>query len=108
MLYWDKDCTDFHVEEEVRPTPSSQPELSNCTLTMCQVFTLRDVFRDLFKFSVDTRALSRDQLPQLQAHHFLSEFALREDADNGLLIVYYAGHGGSKASELGHITLSGG
>ena len=76
-------------------------------LTIDQVFALRDVFAKEYHFKVVTQRLDTKTVPQQQAFRHLSNFVFEEDEDDALLIVYYAGHGGSKASEMGQISLSG-
>lgn len=34
MMYWDQDCTDFHVEEEVQPAPRMPKHTTNRLLTI--------------------------------------------------------------------------
>lgn len=45
--------------------------------------------------------------PQLQATKHLADFVYDKDAPNGLLILYYAGHGWAETTSTGHISLSG-
>lgn len=76
-------------------------------LTSGQVFALRDVFQQDYRFKVITQKLDTRSYPEPQAFRHLSNFVYEEDDENGLLIVYYAGHGGSEANEMGQISFTG-
>ena len=67
-----------------------------------------DVLQSQYNFGVTKKSFNKGPTrPQLQAYRDVANFAADEDVENGLLIVYYGGHGGSHLSSLGNITLSG-
>lgn len=69
---------------------------------------LREVFTTEFNFEVTEGMLdTKDKYPQIQAFQHVANFVAKEDSENGLLVIYYAGHGHTEAASLGRITLSG-
>ena len=70
---------------------------------------MQAVFRDQYHFDVRKKLLHTQSDPQSQAFRHLSEFVDDENRPNRLLIVYYAGHGFSRAADTreGRISLSG-
>ncbi|KAF2162489.1 hypothetical protein M409DRAFT_27112 [Zasmidium cellare ATCC 36951] len=72
------------------------------------VRALREVFETRYNFKVVEGMIdTKDKYPQIQAFQHVSNFVASEDSENGLLLVYYAGHGHTEAASLGRITLSG-
>lgn len=74
---------------------------------MFKVNELRGVFEDEYGFKVTLHKLDTEKLAEHQAYKHMADFLCEEDSSNSLLIVYYAGHGGSEVGEMGQITLSG-
>jgi hypothetical protein len=74
-----------------------------------KVASLKRVFEEIYGFTVYSEQIKKNgKRAELQAQKFLSHFALEEDGEKVLLIVYYAGHGWT--SEDGHednLTLQG-
>ena len=58
-----------------------------------QVESLQNVLESDYGFKVYNKQLHIKKRPQQQALKHLSEFVEKEDAEQGLLIIYYAGHG---------------
>ena len=90
LLSWHEECDDLGTKAEVD--------------------SLASVFRDVFNYKVQHRTLggSHKRIPQVQINAFLASFIYEFDGfdgQDGLLIVYYAGHG-SPGSKLGHLELS--
>lgn len=65
------------------------------------------MLQDQYHFHVRTRLIHAERDPQPQAFRYLSEFVDDENGPQRLLIIYYAGHGWSKAADDGKIKLSG-
>lgn len=104
IFYWHPDYCDVDVSEEVC---YREPCNLLMSLTSSQVSKLRKVFEQHYRFKVVTKSLDTKTVAQIQAFRHLSAFVGDEDDENGLLIVYYVGHGGTEATSLGNITLSG-
>lgn len=60
-----------------------------------QIAGLKDVFEKRYNFNVTRRALNPPDHKDvtLRIHMLLANFVYEHDADNALLIIYYAGHG---------------
>jgi hypothetical protein len=107
LISWAAECDDMGVDEEVGH--SILPRISlHVLLTHCQVAKLKDVFENLYHYNVSSVKLNshQGQMPQLQANAIVANFALKEDGDDTLLIVYYAGHG-RPGHHRGGLDLSG-
>ncbi|KAK3616602.1 Phosphatidylinositol-4-phosphate 5-kinase [Elasticomyces elasticus] len=88
LLSWAPELDDLHVQSEMSD--------------------LRLVFEELYGFKVREETLNLKRKAQHQASRILSDFVHEEDAEQGLLIVYYAGHGyTSEASESGELNMIG-
>jgi hypothetical protein len=60
-----------------------------------QIGDLEKVFQTEYNFNVTRRALNPPDNKDvtLRIHMFLANFVFEHDADDALLIIYYAGHG---------------
>lgn len=54
---------------------------------------LSKLFRDDFHFKVEHTLLNTVKPPQQQLNHAITDFVLKHDGPNNLLLIYYAGHG---------------
>jgi hypothetical protein len=61
---------------------------------------LRKVFEDIYRFKVCEQRLNSQKRVDHQLRKHLSNFVHDGDADNALLIVYYAGHGLPEGGKL--------
>ncbi|KAK7991005.1 homeobox domain-containing protein [Apiospora arundinis] len=89
LLSWHKDIYDLNTGEEVAD--------------------LETLFKEKFMFETTKRVLTRDSrnTAQSQVNYHLSEFVIRNDDVNTLLIVYYAGHGRQESSRPGSVRSGG-
>jgi hypothetical protein len=63
-------------------------------LIMAQVDELAEVFDNHYGFKVYNKSITATGIKaQQQAHRDLAEFVYQEDGPQGLLIIYFAGHG---------------
>ena len=73
-----------------------------------QVLGLQKLFESDYGFKVYNRQLNIKKRPTPQALKHLAEFVDEEDAEQGLLIIYYAGHGfGDEDVNSGDMRLAG-
>lgn len=88
MLSWHAHCDDMSVDDEVK--------------------RLAYVFEDIYHYKVTTVLIDcqHARTPQVQANFALAEFVMKNDHENSLLIVYYAGHG-SPGRDPGDLRMSG-
>lgn len=104
LLSWDPDHDDLKVGGEVGYTPSAQKFSANAL----QVQKLQEVLKADYGFNVYNREFNTKKSPKQQALKHLSAFVEEEDAEQGLLIIYYAGHGyGDAEAKTGDICLAG-
>ncbi|KAK5733770.1 hypothetical protein LTR17_009474 [Elasticomyces elasticus] len=88
LLSWAPEVDDLGVQSEMRE--------------------LKSVFEDVYGFNVHEKTLNLQTKAQHQASQILADFVHAEDAEQGLLIIYYAGHGyPSEASESGELNMIG-
>lgn len=70
-----------------------------------QIDRLRDVFRDQYHFAVTKAKIDADRRASWTVQKQLISFLLQHDANNALIIIYYAGHG-MRRSEDGEFELA--
>jgi hypothetical protein len=70
-----------------------------------QLQALQKVLQDSYNFSVRSRQINAQALPQIQAMKHVVDFVYEEDQAGRLLVIYYAGHG--RAGNNGQLMLAG-
>lgn len=106
LLFWDKvEASYLDTSEEVR---SLNREI-DVILTYLQIKDLRSVLEKLYRFTVLEQSLNptteKKKSPQLLLQKCLADFVYKEDEEDSLLIVYYAGHGNPGSD--GELVLTG-
>ncbi len=73
-----------------------------------KVQRLKTVFEDIYNYNVESAQIDcgLSALPQAQANLAVANFVHRNDRDDALFIVYYAGHG-SPGKERGYLNMAG-
>ncbi|KAK5694841.1 Phosphatidylinositol-4-phosphate 5-kinase [Elasticomyces elasticus] len=88
LLSWAPEVDDLHVQAEMGE--------------------LKSVFEGLYGFEVHEKTLNLETKAQHQASSILADFVRTQDAEQGLLIIYYAGHGyPNETSESGELKMVG-
>jgi hypothetical protein len=69
---------------------------------------LENVFKNIYNYNVESVLIDSRQnvLPQAQANQAVANFVYKNDEDDTLFIVYYAGHG-SPGKARGDLKMSG-
>ena len=91
LISWDDEAGDLKTEEEVKIQPSLTEKRD--TLHRPQVQNLRHVLEEKYNFQVDEARLKANKPAQIQLNRHLAHFVDEKHDKDGLLIVYYAGHG---------------
>ncbi|KAK5683305.1 hypothetical protein LTS10_004836 [Elasticomyces elasticus] len=111
QMLWDE-CMRF-PSQQIRHTKTAvlllswAPEVDDLGV-QSEMSELGSVFDGVYGFTVHRKTLNLQTKPQHQALQILADFVHAEDAERGLLIIYYAGHGySSEASETGELNMIG-
>jgi hypothetical protein len=70
-----------------------------------QLQALQKVLQDSYNFSVRSKRINTQALPQIQAMKHVVDFVYEEDQARRLLVIYYAGHG--RVGNNGQLMLAG-
>jgi hypothetical protein len=107
LLFWDKvEASYLDTSEEVRRLNRE----IDVVLTHLQIRDLRSVLENQYRFTVLEQSLNptaekKKKSPQLLLQKCLADFVYKEDEEDSLLIVYYAGHGNPGSD--GELVLTG-
>jgi hypothetical protein len=111
LLSWHPECDDMAVDPEVTrlfELIRFPPIMDTDETDSIKVQRLKNVFEDIYNYNVESARLDNrlSALPQAQANLAVANFVHRNDKDDTLFIVYYAGHG-SPGKERGHLNMTG-